>query len=116
MDIIINEDRNYNTNKLYIDLIPDNNCYKEFLLYKDDNYKWGEIVKYVFNRTNNICECCNRNTKKLNIHERWYYNTKINKQSLKRLIVLCKKCYNVTRYDLVKNKTKVKLYYKKNVI
>ena len=98
----IGEDRTFGGNELFIDLIPQTSWFKNVrsCFSKKD---WDIIRKYIYQRTNYICECCGKdcsNTKDIEAHERWLYDELTSTQKLIRIIALCKKCHMSTHYGL----------------
>lgn len=107
INTIVDEDRSYNGNELFVDMIPTNSWAKnarELIHFSD----WDRVRKFIYNRVNNICECCGYNSIKgkiegddrysLEAHERWEYDEVCKVQKLKRLIALCHNCHMVTHF------------------
>jgi len=101
--ILLGEDRNYGQNKLFIDLIP-SSCWFTNVRYCIHSTDWDRLRKYVYERVNYICECCNIDTRKSNVileaHERWDYNEQTQTQKLVRIVALCHDCHQSTHMGL----------------
>lgn len=104
---IIGEDRNYGTNKLYIDMIPKTTYFKNVRsLFSDSD--WNLIRHHIYERVNNKCECCGKKKMKyLDAHERWEFNEETQTQKLVRIIALCKLCHSATHYGHSKRKKNI---------
>ena len=96
---LFGEDRTYMGNELFVDLIP-KSCWFTNVRSNIHKSDWDTIRKYIYSRTNYICECCGIDTKKQNkqleAHERWRYDNKNKIQKLVRLVALCSDCHLVT--------------------
>ena len=105
----IDEDRNYEGNDLFVDLIP-NSCWFTNVRYCVKQSDWNKIRKIVYSRVKYICECCNINCIENKIlieaHERWSYNYETLTQKLERFVGLCKKCHLVTHLGYARIKGK----------
>lgn len=92
---LINENRNFGGNDLFVDLIPKTSFYRNarsFFSAKD----WHKIRFYVYSRVNFICECCGKNTlqsSRIEAHERWEYDLTSKTQKLVRIVALCTECH-----------------------
>jgi len=95
---IIGEDRDYGSNKLYIDMIPKTTYFKNVRsLFNDSD--WNLIRHHIYERVNYKCECCGKKKMKyLDAHERWEFNEETQTQKLVRIIALCKLCHAATHY------------------
>lgn len=95
---IIGEDRDYGSNKLYIDMIPKTTYFKNVRsLFNDSD--WNLIRHHIYERVNYKCECCGKKKMKyLDAHERWEFNEETQTQKLVRIIALCKLCHSATHY------------------
>ena len=95
---IIGEDRNYGSNKLFIDMIPKTSYFKNVRnLFTDTD--WNLIRHHIYERVEYKCECCGKKKNKyLEAHERWDFNFETNTQKLVRIIALCKMCHASTHY------------------
>ena len=60
---LINEDRNYGDDELYIDLIP-KSCWFTNVRYCIKKKDWDILRKIIYERTNYKCECCGIDCKK----------------------------------------------------
>ncbi|POZ51179.1 DUF5710 domain-containing protein [Methylovulum psychrotolerans] len=94
--ILIGEDRTFGGNQLFVDLIP-KSCWFTNVRYCIAEDDWNRLRKIIYQRANNVCECCGElNGKWLEAHERWSYDDKNKIQKLERLIALCKDCHTST--------------------
>ena len=102
---LINEDRDYGGDELYIDLIP-KSCWFTNVRYCIKKKDWDILRKIIYERTNYKCECCGIDCKKEKIqieaHERWHFDYTYKTQKLVRLIALCKNCHLATHYGFAK--------------
>ena len=102
---LIDEDRNFGGNELYIDLIP-RSCWFTNVRYCIKKKDWDILRKTIYQRVDYKCECCGIDCKKEKIqieaHERWDYNYTYKIQKLVRLIALCKNCHMATHYGFAK--------------
>jgi hypothetical protein len=101
------EDRSFEGNQLFIDLVPSSCWYKGIKACVQPE-EWIRLKGYVLGRVNYCCECCQAKchspeiieTKmklpKLDLFGRWQYNFGTQKQTLKRIIALCEGCARVT--------------------
>jgi hypothetical protein len=113
---IIGEDREYGSNKLYIDMIPKTSYFKNVRhLFTDCD--WNLIRHHIYERVDYKCECCGkRKNKYLEAHERWDFNYDTQTQKLVRIIALCKMCHSATHYGhskRTKNIDKINQHIKK---
>ena len=85
--------------KLTIELIPQSSWNNNLrtLLGKE---KWQILRKKVLETWGEKCAICGVNTKKLDCHEVWEFNTKSSTQNLKDIIPLCKNCHAVKHIGL----------------
>tara|TARA_Y100001970_G_scaffold280725_1_gene390157 strand:- start:426 stop:1100 length:675 start_codon:yes stop_codon:yes gene_type:complete len=97
---LVGEDRNYGGDKLFIDMIPITCWYNNVrrFIHPCD---WDRLRRYVYERVNYRCECCNINTKtckdiQIEAHERWHYDNDKKIQKLMRIIALCNRCHTTT--------------------
>ena len=99
---IIGEDRNYGSNRLYIDMIPKTTYFKNVRsLFTDED--WNLIRHHIYERVDNRCECCGKKRMKyLDAHERWEFDEEKKTQKLVRIIALCKLCHSATHYGYSK--------------
>ena len=101
--ILLCEDRNYGGNNLFVDLIP-TSCWFTNVRSCVHPRDWDRLRKYVYERVNYICECCNIDTQKTNVileaHERWDYNEETQTQKLVRIVALCHYCHQSTHMGL----------------
>ena len=93
--VLVGEDRTFGGNDLFVDLIP-RSCWFTNVRYCVHSSDWDRLKKYVYERTNYTCECCNASTMDLEAHERWEYDDKTNVQRLVRLVALCHMCHTTT--------------------
>ena len=118
--ILLGEDRSYGGNKLFIDLIPIT-CWFTNVRSCVHPRDWDRLRKYVYERVNYICECCNIDTQKSNCiieaHERWDYNEATQIQKLVRIVALCHECHQSTHMGLagIKGKGAEAMAHIKNV-
>lgn len=109
---LIDEDRNFGGQELYIDLIP-KSCWFTNVRYCISKNDWNILRKIIYERVNYKCECCNIDCKQNNIsieaHERWYYDYNTKTQKLMRLIALCRNCHLATHYGYAKISGKEKI-------
>ena len=113
---IIGEDREFGSNKLYIDMIPKTSYFKNVrMLFSDSD--WNLIRHHIYERVNNRCECCGcKRSKYLDAHERWEFNNETKTQKLVRIIALCRLCHSATHYGhskRTKNMDKINMHIKK---
>jgi hypothetical protein len=95
---IVGEDRDFGSNKLYIDMIPKTSYFNNVRSIFNE-CDWNLIRHYIYERVNNRCECCGRKRSKyLEAHERWEFNEETKTQKLVRIIALCKLCHSATHY------------------
>lgn len=94
------EDRNFEGNRLFVDLVP-KTCWFTNVRTCVEPSDWDRLRKYVYERANNRCECCNEKAV-LEAHERWHFNNETKVQKLMRIIALCKSCHEVTHIGLAK--------------
>jgi len=111
------EDPFYGGRSLYVDLPPFTAKYSSLRNLVTPE-SWKKIVNLVLSRAEKKCELCGLfeskcTPKKLEVHSRWHFSlsknpltTKTGIQTLKRLIALCPKCYQVTNFDMVKDSSK----------
>ncbi len=92
--VLINEDRTFGGNELYVDLIPAS-CWFTNVRYCVHPRDWDRLRRHVYNRANNCCECCGT-PGKLDAHERWHYDNQTQVQKLVRLVALCRVCHRAT--------------------
>jgi len=101
--ILLGEDITYGGNNLFIDLVP-NTCWFTNVRSCVHPKDWDRLRRYVYERVNYICECCNIDTQKSNIileaHERWDYNEETQTQKLVRIVALCLNCHQSTHIGL----------------
>lgn len=90
---LVGEDRTYGGNKLRVDLIP-RTCWFTNVRYCISPSDWIGLRKYIVERVDNMCECCNFRTSSIEAHERWSYNNNI--QKLERIVALCHDCHQST--------------------
>lgn len=95
---LVGENRQFGGNKLYVDLIPAS-CWFTNVRYCVKDSDWYRLRKYVYERVNNICECCKK-VSDLEAHERWDYDNDQKIQKLVRLVGLCSDCHRVTHIGL----------------
>ena len=102
---LVGEDRTFGGNDLFIDLIP-KSCWFTNVRTSIKGSSWDKLRKFIYERVNYKCECCNLDTKnssiKLEAHERWSYDTERKTQKLMRIIALCEKCHLVTHFGRAK--------------
>lgn len=107
--ILLGEDRTYGENNLFVDLIPAT-CWFTNVRSCVHPRDWDRLRKYVYERVNYICECCNIDTQKTNVileaHERWDYNEETQTQKLVRIVALCHDCHQSTHMGLAEIKGK----------
>jgi DNA polymerase III epsilon subunit-like protein len=98
---LIGENREYEKNILYIDLIP-KKCWFKNVRSCIEPEDWNRLRKYIYARANYKCECCGINTIKnhtrIEAHERFEYDSDSKTQKLVRIIALCEKCHLVTHF------------------
>lgn len=100
---LIGEDRTFGGNDLFIDLIP-SNCWFSNVRTNIKGSCWNKLRKLVYERVDNICECCGVKDEKksletrLEAHERWFYDDVTKTQKLMRIIALCKLCHLATHF------------------
>ncbi len=101
--VLLGEDRDFGGNNLCIDLIP-NSCWFTNVRSCVHPTDWDRLRRYVYERVNHICECCNMDTQHANIpleaHERWEYNEETQTQKLVRIVALCRHCHQSTHMGL----------------
>jgi hypothetical protein len=101
--ILLCEDRTYGGNNLFVDLIP-TTCWFTNVRSCVHPRDWDRLRRYVYERVNYICECCNIDTQKTNVileaHERWDYNEETQTQKLVRIVALCHDCHQSTHMGL----------------
>ncbi len=97
--ILTGEDRSYQGNELFIDLIPIT-CWFTNVRSCTDIRDWDRLRDYVYSRVNNTCECCHNKTNDIEAHERWHYDNDTKTQKLVRLVALCKMCHTSTHIGL----------------
>ena len=102
---LIGEDRTYGGDELFIDLIPDS-CWFTNVRYYVDPRDWDRLRKFIYERNENICECCGKYTKNLEAHERWDYDYDRKIQKLVRLLSLCNMCHTATHIGRAKQEHK----------
>tara|TARA_Y100001970_G_C14114041_1_gene792541 strand:- start:468 stop:1193 length:726 start_codon:yes stop_codon:yes gene_type:complete len=100
---LVNEDREFGGNGLFVDLVP-RSCWFTNVRYCIHPSDWNRLRVYIYSRVNYTCECCGINTKNkriaLEAHERWKYDESSSTQKLVRIVALCKPCHEVTHIGL----------------
>lgn len=99
---LIGEDRNFGGNILFVDLIPQS-CWFTNVRKCVDFLDWDRLRKFVYERSNYQCECCQTKAP-LDAHERWHFDEDKKVQKLMRIIALCKPCHEVTHIGLAQIK------------
>lgn len=96
---LLNEDRSFGGNDLFIDLIP-KTCWFTNVRFCIESKDWVRVRRYISERANFKCECCSieekKSTSSLEAHERWDYDEKTQTQKLIRIVALCKDCHRST--------------------
>ncbi len=102
--ILKGEDREFGTDRLFIDLIPGSSSRRNArsMIHPSE---WEKIRKFVYKRADNRCELCgsmpsSNSNQWLEAHERWSYIDST--QKLERLMSLCNLCHSFTHLDLAK--------------
>jgi len=113
---IIDEDRTFGGNELFIDMIPKTSYFKNVRSIFNE-CDWNLIRHHIYERVNNKCECCGaKRSKYLEAHERWIFDYETQTQKLIRIIALCRLCHQATHYGhskLKKDITKINEHLKK---
>lgn len=90
-DSLPGEDRSFGGNSYYADLIPSSAWFVN-LRTAIPASQWKELSAYVRHRHQDHCEMCGSD-KRMEAHERWLFDEKTRKQSLVRIMCLCKMCH-----------------------
>jgi len=99
--VLPGEDRSYGS-RLYIDLVP-SNCWFTNVRSCVSQRDWDRIRRMCNQRAGYRCEICGQGADKdadrrLEVHERWSYETPSLVQRLRRLILLCSDCHRTSHY------------------
>lgn len=101
--VLIDEDREFGGNQLFIDLIPRTMWYanvRSSVIRRD----WDKLRNLAYMRANYKCEICQSDTDRLEAHERFDYNFETKTQTLKRIIALCSTCHAGTHMGLTETR------------
>lgn len=93
--------------RLQIEMVP-KTLWNENLRYLLTNKKWGDIRKLELARVSDghgryRCEICTLQKESLDCHEIWHYNDGEKIQTLKGLVMLCKKCHLIKHIGMASN-------------
>ena len=101
--------------KLEFELVPDG-CWYSNLRSLLKPSQWDMLRKDAYNRANGKCMICSSPTKRLEAHERWYYDEEKVVQKLVDIIAVCHSCHSVIhigRTQLLGNEDKAIKHYMK---
>ncbi len=80
--------------KLNFELVPDG-CWYSNLRSLLKPAQWDVVRRAAYARANSHCMICGRFTRRLEAHERWYYDEDTHTQILTDVIALCHQCHSV---------------------
>jgi hypothetical protein len=102
-DPLPGEDRGFGSG-LFVDLVP-SSCWFTNVRSCVSEGDWERLRRMITTRADQRCEICgaeeDRDRRRwLEAHERWSYDDKDRRQTLRRLICLCTDCHTVTHFGL----------------
>ncbi len=102
-ELLPGEDRTFGTG-LFVDLVPQTGFFSNVrsAVAAGD---WERLRRMILGRAGRRCEVCGRGEDRavsrwLEAHERWEFDDRAGVQALRRLILLCTECHEVTHYGL----------------
>lgn len=95
--VLVGEDRSFGTG-LFVDLVP-SSCWFTNVRSCVAARDWERLRRMIIARAGGVCESCGRSPG-TEAHERWHYDDDRGVQSLRRLILVCGPCHEVTHMGL----------------